>query len=46
MEEQRKKAIDIAFTQIEKMYGKGAVMLLGEQPQLNIESISDRLAVS
>jgi recombination protein RecA len=40
MEEQRKKAIDIAFTQIEKMYGKGAVMLLGEQPQLNIESIS------
>lgn len=40
MEEQRKKAIDIAFSQIEKMYGKGAVMLLGEQPQLNIESIS------
>jgi recombination protein RecA len=40
MEEQRKKAIDIAFAQIEKMYGKGAVMLLGEQPQLNIESIS------
>lgn len=40
MEEQRKKALDIAFAQIEKQYGKGAVMLLGEQPHYNVESVS------
>ncbi|NLB81179.1 MAG: recombinase RecA [Clostridiaceae bacterium] len=40
MEEQRKKALDVAFAQIEKQFGKGSVMLLGEQPQLNVESIS------
>lgn len=40
MEEQRKKALDTAFAQIEKQFGKGAVMLLGDQPQMNVESIS------
>ncbi|MCK9478356.1 MAG: recombinase RecA [Firmicutes bacterium] len=40
MEEKRKKALDTAFAQIEKQFGKGAVMLLGDQPQMNVESIS------
>jgi recombination protein RecA len=40
MEEQRKKALDTAFAQIEKQFGKGAVMLLGDQPQYNVESVS------
>ncbi len=40
MDEQRKKALDIAFAQIEKQFGKGAVMLLGEQPHYNVEAIS------
>lgn len=30
MEDQRKKALDAAFAQIEKKFGKGAVMMLGE----------------
>ncbi|OQB15780.1 MAG: recombinase A [Firmicutes bacterium ADurb.Bin193] len=40
MEEQRKKALDIAFAQLEKKYGKGSVMLLGEQPHYNVEAVS------
>lgn len=40
MEEQRKKALDVAFAQIEKQFGKGAVMLLGEQPHYNVEAVS------
>ncbi len=40
MDEQRKKALDIAFANIEKQFGKGSVMLLGEQPHYNVESIS------
>lgn len=39
MDENRKKALDVAFAQIEKQFGKGAVMRLGEQAHLNIESI-------
>lgn len=34
------KAIEMAMSQIEKQYGKGSIMKLGEQTQLNIESIS------
>jgi len=39
MDENRKKALDVAFAQIEKQFGKGAVMRLGEQAHLNVESI-------
>ena len=35
----RKKALEIALQQIEKSYGKGAVMRLGENANLNIECI-------
>lgn len=38
--EERKKALDNAIAQIEKQYGAGAVMRLGETPKLNVEAIS------
>ncbi|MBI2352751.1 recombinase RecA [Candidatus Dependentiae bacterium] len=34
------KALEVTFSQIEKEYGKGAVMLLGEQPKRGINVIS------
>ncbi len=34
------KAIEMAMSQIEKQYGKGSIMKLGEQSTLNIESVS------
>ncbi len=37
--ENRQKALEIALQQIEKSYGKGAVMRLGENSTLNVESI-------
>ena len=39
--ELRKKALDTALTQIERSYGKGAIMRMGsDQPSLKIRSIS------
>ena len=35
----KKKALDTALLQIEKNYGKGAVMRLGDRPELNVEAI-------
>ena len=37
--EERKKALDIAMAQIEKNFGKGAVMKLGEVGNVSIDSI-------
>ncbi len=37
--EERKKALDIAMAQIEKNFGKGAVMKLGEVGNVNVDSI-------
>lgn len=37
--EERKKALDIAMAQIEKNFGKGSVMKLGEFSNINIDSI-------
>jgi recombination protein RecA len=37
--DERKKALDIAMAQIEKNFGKGAVMKLGEVGKVNIDSI-------
>lgn len=39
MDESKKKALDEAIAKIEKDYGKGAIMRLGENVNLNIESI-------
>ncbi len=36
----KKKALDIAMLQIEKQFGKGSIMKLGESPHLSIEAIS------
>lgn len=38
-EEARKKALSTALSQIEKQFGKGAVMKLGQDSVLNVESI-------
>ncbi len=35
----KKKALQTALAQIDKNYGKGAVMRLGDRPQLNVEAI-------
>lgn len=35
----KKKALDTALSQIEKSFGKGAVMRLGDRPEMNVEAI-------
>ncbi|NLM04757.1 MAG: recombinase RecA [Clostridiales bacterium] len=37
---EKKKALEMAISQIEKQFGKGSIMKLGEESQLSIESIS------
>jgi len=37
--EQKKKAIDLAMTQIDRQYGKGSVMWLGQNPIVNMAFI-------
>ena len=39
-QEQKQKALDTAVSQIEKQYGKGSIMRLGEEKILDIEGIS------
>lgn len=36
----KKKAIELALSQIEKQFGKGSVMKLGDNAKLNVEAIS------
>ena len=36
----KNKALETALTQIEKQFGKGAVMRLGQQEEMKVESIS------
>ena len=38
--EDRKKALETALGQIEKQFGKGAVMKIGQDSTLNVEAIS------
>ena len=35
----KKKALQTAISQIEKNYGKGTVMRLGDRPEMNVEAI-------
>ena len=35
----RKKALQTALAQLEKSYGKGTVMRLGDRPEMNVEAI-------
>lgn len=37
---EKEKALELALAQIEKQFGKGSIMKLGENAKLNIESIS------
>lgn len=37
---EKEKALDMAISQIERQYGKGSIMKLGENSKLDIESIS------
>lgn len=39
MEQEKKKALDTAISSIEKRFGKGAVMMLGENANMAVESI-------
>ena len=39
MSEERKKALDIALSQIQKNFGKGSVMKLGEFKAMEVEAI-------
>jgi len=36
----KKKAIEMAFSQVEKQFGKGSIMKLGEATKMSIESVS------
>ncbi|THB63555.1 MAG: recombinase RecA [Gammaproteobacteria bacterium] len=40
MDENRKKALSAALTQIERQFGKGSVMLMGDSPRQKIPAIS------
>ena len=35
----KKKALETALRQIEKSFGKGAVMRMGDRPEMNVEAI-------
>ena len=37
--EQKQKALELALNQIEKQYGKGSIMKLGDATAMNISSI-------
>ena len=37
---EREKALDMALMQIEKQFGKGSIMKLGDQAQVQIDAIS------
>ena len=39
-EDERNEALSMAMKQIEKSYGKGAIMRLGSETRLNVEAIS------
>ncbi|MFA7533889.1 MAG: DNA recombination/repair protein RecA, partial [Tissierellaceae bacterium] len=36
---EKKKALDLAISQIEKQFGKGSIMRLGEDAKLNVDVI-------
>ncbi len=36
----KKKAIEMAFSQVEKQFGKGSIMKLGEATKMSVESVS------
>ncbi len=39
LDENKKKALDAAMAQIEKQYGKGSVMKLGDNAKMQVETV-------
>ena len=39
MEDERKKALDAAIAKIEKSYGRGSIMKMGESTEMNVEAL-------
>ena len=39
MDENKKKALEAAMAQIEKQYGKGSIMKLGDNAKMNVEAV-------
>ena len=40
----KKKALQTALNQIDKNFGKGTVMRLGDRPEMNVEAIPHRFS--
>ena len=40
MDDNKRKALEVTFAQIEKQFGKGSIMRLGENTHLDVEAIS------
>src|SRR5437868_12784788 len=38
--EKKREMLQVTFAQIDKQYGKGSVMLLGQSPKTNVDAIS------
>lgn len=38
--EEKKKALDTAISQLEKSFGKGTIIKMGENPKMNVEAVS------
>ena len=38
--EEKKKALDTAISQIEKAFGKGTIIKMGENPKMNVQTVS------
>ena len=38
--ENRKKALELALSQIEKNFGTGSIMMLGESKHMDVETVS------
>ena len=36
----KKKAIELALSQVEKQFGKGSIMKLGDATKMNVEAVS------
>ena len=39
IDENKRKALEAAMAQIEKQYGKGSIMKLGDNAHLNVEAV-------
>lgn len=46
MADEKQKALETALLQIERQFGKGAVMKLGQNSSLNVEAIPTGLAAA